>query len=1206
MRKIPSTNHLTGLTRGAQILCFLVSLMDAAWGNPGGMTVQSGSATMTVNGKTVTIAAADNTHLNWQSFNIAGGESTIFQQPSSTSIVWNNIGGQSASQIYGTLQANGVVVLMNSSGFYFGPDSFVKAAGLVVSTASGAPIEDSSGVNWQFSGPPPTAKIVNYGRITSETGGYVYLIGADIDNQGTLSTPGGTMGLCGGITVLISERADGRGLSTKVTLPTGTINNSGYLNVDGGSLLASAKTVNQNGIIEANSVDVVDGVVELCATENIKLGSGSSIQTSGSLEDHSQIKIEAGKNITVASGVTIDAGDGWGISMEAGYDSSSGEVIAGTGSITFSGNACAQAENRDISLAAGDSITVNSGAVRTVDGGSITVTAVSGSVKTGSNPNGYDFRSTGIGYVVDADLGGISTANGGDVTITAGKDIISYLPVAGGVQTEGGTGCFGTASGNLTLKAGNNVTGHYVVANGTGTIEAGNNAGTTAKPLALSLVQGGWNVGAGNDIILQEIRNPNGIFNNLGSASSSLRHYFDYSSDSYAILTAGNSVQLLGSALPRYDDSFEASIPCIYPCILEVTAGTGGISIGNDIILFPSASGWLKLSTTDGGDLKSTKSGSDLAQIVLSDSGKSQYLADGDFGINDHADTPIHIDDSRQVEVDVSGNMERIYLVSAESARVNVGGDMIDCRFDGQNLHENDATSINVTGNIENRSEFTSITVSTAPDFTVLLNAFPTSGETLTGTVMAALFYYDETTRTLTFQGRMTTEQLQYLLNLQVQTYDAGGQPILKADGTPMTHTAEFVDAATLNSIYAASQDIPSDPESGFRIGGCGSFNMTAANLDLGATAGIVSMGPAENSALARYFDHGAAINVNVAGDLNMFSTTISCLNGGDINVQAGGGIDLGSDYFSGDDQFARGIFSTCGSDVTVVAGGDIVINGSRIATYDGGNIVVKSLHGNIEVGKGGQGAATVLEYYVDPVTRKVASYSVTIPGSGILATTFPKSLNKAFPSSQNTVGDILVETPEGNITATSAGIVQVPLNGTSAKSGTVTLTAGTEDASGTVVHEGSIDVSGSGVIGANVILRATGDIQGTIVARNNLGITSLQSVAVSAFATGDINVNAANTVSGTLIGLNSINLNAGEIDAALQSQNVNASGHLNNSDVGFTPITVANATSQSIESSPSSQNPVSQEEDKKKKLSRGEKQAKLEKLTGRVTVLSR
>ena len=85
---------------------------------------------------------------------------------------------------------------MNSSGFYFGPNSFVKAAGLVVSTAPGTPVEGASGANWLFTGPPPTAKIVNYGQITSETGGYVYLIGADLENQGTISTPGGSMKKC--------------------------------------------------------------------------------------------------------------------------------------------------------------------------------------------------------------------------------------------------------------------------------------------------------------------------------------------------------------------------------------------------------------------------------------------------------------------------------------------------------------------------------------------------------------------------------------------------------------------------------------------------------------------------------------------------------------------------------------------------------------------------------------------------------------------------------------------------------------------------------------------------------------------------------------------------------------------------------------------------------------------------------------------------
>ena len=578
--------------------------------------------------------------------------------------------------------------------------------------------------------------------------------------------------------------------------------------------------------------------------------------------------------------------------------------------------------------------------------------------------------------------------------------------------------------------------------------------------------------------------------------------------------------------------------------------------------MFPSPQGWLNITTIDGGSLTSSKIGSDLAQLILSDSGKDQYLQAGDFGLHDHALAPVHINDPRAVELNISGGLEGIYVVAAERAEISVGGDMINCRFDGQNLHAGDVTSINVAGAIENRSEFTSLAVSTAPDFTTLANVYPP----LTGSLanLANLFYYDSATKTLTFQGRMTTAQLQALLNLTVQEYDANGQPVIDSSGNPVTVPAQFVSAATLQSLYAASQNIPSDPDSGFRIGGGGAFHVTAASLDLGATAGIVSEGPAENSALANYSTHSADIDVLLAGDLDMFSTTISCLNGGNISVVAGGNVNLGSTYFTGSDQYARGIFSTCDSDVTVVAGGHININGSRIAAYDGGNVTVESLHGSVEVGAGGLGSAAVEEVYVNPVSRAISSYTTTIPGSGILATTFPISLEPGFPSSRNNIGNILVETPQGDITSKSAGIVQIPLNGSSSQAGSVTLVAGTEGSGGKVFYTGNIDVSGGGVIGANVQLEATGSIKGTIVARNNLNISALQNISVSAFANGDLTVNAGETVSGTLIGIDGINVSADTIAAALLSQNISASGNVTSSQIGFSAGTATNATSQS------------------------------------------
>ena len=1241
--------------------------------NPTGMTVNSGSASAVISGSTLTVTAANNTQLNWQSFNIASGETTLFQQPSSSSIVWNSIGGNSASQIYGSLQANGVVVLMNPSGFYFGPNSFVKAAGAVFSTAPGGPVESGSGSAWQFTGPPPTASIVNYGRINADAGGFVYLIAANIDNHGSITAPSGNIGLCAGQTVLISERADGRGLSAQVTLPTGSVNNSGQLVADAGTILASAQVVNQNGLVEANSVQSVGGIIELDASSSLTVGanslitangdnsaagssggqimlqtgqtysdvSGSSIQFAGganggdggrvliyavpssvksTLTGSAQsgfnagsqyfypratslalnanslapfagfqsilfqasgnltlatgtawdlavgtggiVQLEAGGNLTLGNGSSILAEDGWAVSLEAGRNFSTGQTIAGTGSILFSGTTGLQSGNGDINLLAGNNVTVSSGYVRTINGGNISVTAVSGSVNTGNNPNGYDFRPAGSGYVVDPNLGGISTADGGNANITAGLDIISYLPVAGGVQTDAGTGCFGSASGNVTLTAGRNVTGHYVVADGTGTITAGNNAGTTTKSLALSLIDGGWNVTAANDILLQEVRNPNGVFNNLGTASASTRQYFDYAPSDYVILNAGDGVTLAGTALPRYNyDSFEASLPCIYPPTLEITAGAGGVTLGNDVILFPSPQGWLEITTTGGG-LTSAKSGSDFAQLILSDSGNNQYLLAGDFGLNDHAATPVHINDNRSVELNISGDMTGIYFGSAEQAQVNIGGNMINCRFDGQNLHAGDVTSINVAGAIQNRSEFTDVTLNAAPNFTALVSAYPP----MIGDVenLANLFYYDNATKTLTFQGRMTGDLYQALLNLTVQKYDANGQPVLDSSRNPVTIPAQFISPSVLLSLFNASQNIPSDPNSGFRLGGGGSFNVTAGSLDLGATAGLVSEGPAENAALANYFTRGADINVNLAGDLNMFSTTISCVNGGNIIVAAGGTVNLGSTYFAANDAVARGIFSTDGGVVSVVAGGDIDINGSRIAAYDGGNVTVESLHGDVNVGTGGQGSAAVEEIYVNPASRKTSSYTVTIPGDGILATTFPMSLDPAFPTSQNTVGDILVETPQGNITSTSAGVVQIPLNGSSASSGSVTLIAGTQAADGSTLYLGNIDVTGGGVIGANVTLKATGNIKGNIVARNRINIDSLQTVTVDAFSPGPIIIDAKLIDESKLITFDPITITGDVKDSQLLSPDVNSTGTIDNSKLGFAPVTVASATSQS------------------------------------------
>ena len=80
----------------------------------------------------------------------------------------------------------------------------------------------------------------------------------------------------------------------------------------------------------------------------------------------------------------------------------------------------------------------------------------------------------------------------------------------------------------------------------------------------------------------------------------------------------------------------------------------------------------------------------------------------------------------------------------------------------------------------------------------------------------------------------------------------------------------------------------------------------------------------------------------------------------GNVNVNVGGTLDVGGQFTTlGDPSAPKGIFTTSGGNVSVTANGDVNVDGSRIAAYDGGNINVKSLNGDVNAGAGGAGYVT-------------------------------------------------------------------------------------------------------------------------------------------------------------------------------------------------------------------------------------------------------
>ena len=122
-----SSALLLGLCLGAS--CELVLA------GPTGGEVVGGEATIGQEGSTTTINQnSQRLMLQWQTFNVAADENVLFNQPGTTAVALNRILDQNASQIFGAIDANGRVFLINPNGIIFGETATVNVGALVASS----------------------------------------------------------------------------------------------------------------------------------------------------------------------------------------------------------------------------------------------------------------------------------------------------------------------------------------------------------------------------------------------------------------------------------------------------------------------------------------------------------------------------------------------------------------------------------------------------------------------------------------------------------------------------------------------------------------------------------------------------------------------------------------------------------------------------------------------------------------------------------------------------------------------------------------------------------------------------------------------------------------------------------------------------------------------------------------------------------------
>jgi hypothetical protein len=719
------------------------------------------------------------------------------------------------------------------------------------------------------------------------------------------------------------------------------------------------------------------------------------------------------------------------------------------------------------------------------------------------------------------------------------------------------------------------------------------------------LIAGSWKVWAANNIYIEEVLNPSGSFYNLSTSISAgeypgdingstvptvSKYLFNYAANASADFWAGNGITLTGGSPPGppLPQDTAPNQPPIYPPILTLDAGAGGITIDHSIILYPSRQGALDITTS--GNLVGNNTAS-LVNITMSDSGLPGWA---DFAAG-HATTPLHLNDPNPVVVDVSRDIDTLTLTVPTFAQITVGGNANNFNFTGQNLSSSQTMSINVTGDITYRSDVTSVTLAT-PLPAALFKSVPVSllGDLNSDAALATLqdvvqnLQYDAATGTLSFHGVMTPAEQTFLLNPYQVEMSSSGKPVLGVNGRPLfepltlTAAQQTAIAAVIPTLYTDSQTA-TQGATGLALAGPGHFEVTAGNIDLGASEGIQVV--AGNSALAAISPYGANLTINTAGYLDMTYSKIADEGLlGSVALNVGSTLDVGSEFnpFS-DPNAAVGIFTTSGGGISITATSDVDVDGSRIATYDGGNINIRSTTGDVNAGAGGTGNVSLQGVYLNSKTGQLVDFEDSIPGSGIMAT--------ALPHAPAPLGNIVIDTPEGSINASKGGVLQIALNGASSRNRSITLDAGKD-----------INATGSGVIGANLQLTAGGSVNGILVSSGTINVSAAANAKVTAFAEGDVNIAATGQVSGTVISGGSASVSGQSITAALISQSVSTSGSTTGSSIGIPQSNVSKEDAKVADdaSTMAAQTDDTDSDDKKKK----DKTITLAQRSGRVTVI--
>ena len=435
---------------GAGLLLAVPLFAAPAIANPAGGNVTSGTATISNASANATRVrqSSEDVVIDWSSFNVGAGQSTTFVQPNAQAIAVNRIGSKSASQIMGTLDANGQVVLINGNGMLFGKNAQVNVGALIATSTDGA---DSDVLAGQFTtAGNQNAAVSNRGTITAAPGGLVALVAPNVRNSGMVQAKFGTVALGAANKFTVDFTGDGLVAFVAQGDVAGNahVANSGMLAGANVSLTARAAEGLATGVVSMTGMIVAQNATQKGGTIVLDGGNGGNVNVSHARLDASgaqgggTVQIGGWNENTVSvdrasvlNASATQTGNGGRISVISSATSFAGQALAqgGTqsgngGTIETSGHSLAFTGSRiDAASAHGaagtwtldpDDLTINSAAAKSIHHS----LALGTSVLLQTTATG----TTGPGIVTPAGVGNINIESPLDWSTDATLTIDAY------------------------------------------------------------------------------------------------------------------------------------------------------------------------------------------------------------------------------------------------------------------------------------------------------------------------------------------------------------------------------------------------------------------------------------------------------------------------------------------------------------------------------------------------------------------------------------------------------------------------------------------------------------------------------------------------------------------------------------------------------------------------------------------------------------